>query len=145
MPTVRIDDEVYEWLQSLAVPFQDTPNSVLRRVAGLEDASTSQTEIQTNSTMSESENEGEKMASTRTSGRELSRTFGISGKQSLYSDTGTFYENLTRFPGILWDRHGYVRFLAEDDYLRSPYLQIGKKLNVPNGGISSIPGYTWAR
>lgn len=36
MPTIRIDDEVYEWLQKMARPFEDTPNSVLRRVAGLE-------------------------------------------------------------------------------------------------------------
>jgi len=36
MPTVRIDDEVYEWLQRMARPFEDTPNTVLRRVAGLD-------------------------------------------------------------------------------------------------------------
>ena len=35
MPTIRIDDEVYAWLQNLARPFEDTPNSVLRRVAKL--------------------------------------------------------------------------------------------------------------
>jgi negative regulator of replication initiation len=38
MPTIRIDDEVYAWLQSQARPFEDTPNSVLRRIAGLDDA-----------------------------------------------------------------------------------------------------------
>lgn len=38
-PTVRIDDEVYAKLQSQAVPFQDTPNSVLRRVLGLPEVS----------------------------------------------------------------------------------------------------------
>ena len=37
MPTVRVDDQVYSWLQSLARPFADTPNSVLRRVAGLDE------------------------------------------------------------------------------------------------------------
>jgi hypothetical protein len=36
MPTVRIDDEVYERLQRDAVPFVDTPNTVLRRVLGLD-------------------------------------------------------------------------------------------------------------
>jgi hypothetical protein len=35
MPTIRIDDEVYAWLQSLARPFEDNPNSVLRRIAKL--------------------------------------------------------------------------------------------------------------
>ena len=37
-PTIRIDDEVYTWLQSQARPFDDTPNSVLRRVSGLDEA-----------------------------------------------------------------------------------------------------------
>jgi hypothetical protein len=35
-PTIRIDDEVYGWLKEQAEPFDDTPNSVLRRVAGLD-------------------------------------------------------------------------------------------------------------
>jgi predicted CopG family antitoxin len=30
--TIRIDNEVYEWLQSKAVPFKDGPNNVLRRL-----------------------------------------------------------------------------------------------------------------
>lgn len=34
-PTIRVDDEVYKSLQAQAVPFQDTPNSVLRRVLDL--------------------------------------------------------------------------------------------------------------
>lgn len=38
MPTIRIDDEIYDWLQKMARPFEDTPNSVLRRVAGLDDS-----------------------------------------------------------------------------------------------------------
>ena len=37
MPTIRIDDEVYTWLQNLARPFEDTPNSVLRRIAKLDE------------------------------------------------------------------------------------------------------------
>ncbi len=35
-PAIRIDDEVYVWLQQQAKPFEDTPNSVLRRIAGLD-------------------------------------------------------------------------------------------------------------
>jgi hypothetical protein len=37
MPTIRIDDEVYDWLKKLACPFEDTPNSVLRRIAKLDE------------------------------------------------------------------------------------------------------------
>jgi len=32
MPTIRIDDEVYEELKKLAEPFQDAPNDVIRRM-----------------------------------------------------------------------------------------------------------------
>ncbi len=35
-PAIRIDDQVYAWLQEQAKPFEDTPNSVLRRIAGLD-------------------------------------------------------------------------------------------------------------
>jgi hypothetical protein len=35
MPTVRIDDEVFEELKKLAEPLVDTPNSVLRRLLAL--------------------------------------------------------------------------------------------------------------
>jgi Mrr N-terminal domain len=31
MPTIEIDTDVYDALKTLAVPFEDTPNSVLRR------------------------------------------------------------------------------------------------------------------
>jgi hypothetical protein len=36
-PTIRVDEEVYAWLQKQATkPFEDTPNSVLRQIAGLD-------------------------------------------------------------------------------------------------------------
>jgi hypothetical protein len=35
-PTIRVDEDVYERLQREAKPFVDTPNSVLRRLLGLE-------------------------------------------------------------------------------------------------------------
>jgi hypothetical protein len=37
MPTIRIDDEVYDWLKDQAEAFVDTPNSVLRRLSGLDE------------------------------------------------------------------------------------------------------------
>ncbi len=36
MPTIRIDDDVWRFLQSKAKPFEDTPNDVLRRELGLQ-------------------------------------------------------------------------------------------------------------
>lgn len=38
MPTIRIDDEVWKELKKRAVPLEDTPNSVLRRLLKLESA-----------------------------------------------------------------------------------------------------------
>lgn len=35
-PNIRVDDEVYGFLKERAEPFADTPNSVLRRVLGLD-------------------------------------------------------------------------------------------------------------
>ena len=37
MPTIEVSDAVYEYLRDKAVPFEDTPNSVLERVFGLQD------------------------------------------------------------------------------------------------------------
>jgi DNA-directed RNA polymerase subunit alpha len=34
--TIRVDDEVFAWLQKKAVALVDSPNSVLRRVAGID-------------------------------------------------------------------------------------------------------------
>lgn len=36
MPSIRIDDEVYGFLKQRAEPFVDSPNSVLRRLLGLD-------------------------------------------------------------------------------------------------------------
>lgn len=40
--TIRVDDEVYAALQDQARPFEDTPNSALRRVLGIDEAEKSQ-------------------------------------------------------------------------------------------------------
>jgi len=45
MATIRIDDDVYDWLKNMAQPFEDTPNSVLRRVAGLDNSSRKETKM----------------------------------------------------------------------------------------------------
>jgi hypothetical protein len=42
MPVIRIDDEVWKFLQESARPFVDSPNDVLRRLLGLSEGSSSQ-------------------------------------------------------------------------------------------------------
>ncbi len=147
MPTIRVDDEVYAWLQSQAVPFEDNPNSVLRRIAGFN----SPERVELKAAISENsggEGETKNMKKTNVlsfrgqshSGKELSRKWNVNVKHALYHQDGTFYENLRDFPGALFDPNGYVIFNTEQEYYSNPYLNIGKKLNVIRG-IASMPRY----
>ena len=36
MPTIEVDDDVWQWLKEHARPLEDTANTVLRRIAGLD-------------------------------------------------------------------------------------------------------------
>lgn len=140
MPTIRIDDDVYSWLKSQAIPFEDTPNSVLRRLAGLDtnkDAAIKRTK--------EKKGEDQMITAIRTSGRRwngklLKDLWNVDVVHALYHKDGTFFENLHDFPGALFDDNGYVIFKTEREYNNCSYLDIGQKLNV-HQGISSIPGY----
>ena len=138
MPTIRIDEDVYDWLKSLATPFEDNPNSVLRRVAKLDEGATKP---------DNPKNRG--LSSTKITGNELTKEYGLDVKfnvtQSRYSQNGNWYENLTSFPGALWDSHGYIVFQDVLQYERCHQLNIGKKLNVSGSGISSVAGYTRVR
>lgn len=151
-PVIRIDNEVYSWLQKNARPFEDTPNTVLRRIAGLE--------IEQPKTMSDTEEEGQvdtaqigtdlskrnmELKEDRTmNGRQLNEKWGVRAKHALYHKDGVWFNNLERFPGALFDPDGYILFKTEEEYLKCPYLKIGKETNVPKG-IYSIPGYVKKR
>jgi hypothetical protein len=73
-------------------------------------------------------------------GRELNRRWGVGAQHALYSRYGTWYHNLERFPGALFDEHGYVLFKTKQDYRNCRQLHITKDLNVPDG-IAKIHGY----
>ncbi|HEY40677.1 MAG TPA: hypothetical protein G4O18_02330 [Dehalococcoidia bacterium] len=140
MPTIRIDEDVYSWLKSQAVPFKDTPNSVLRRLAGLDTNKRAVIE-----TRKEKKGEDKMITAIRTSGRRLTGKllndlWEVHARHALYHKDGTFFENLRDFPGALFDAHGYMIFQTEQEYNNCPYLDIGQKLNI-HKGISSIPGY----
>ena len=155
MPTIRIDDEVYVWLQKQARPFEDTPNSVLRRIANFEkpigrapeksnpetlERVTVETTMSAPSTISNSQNHNSGRRPPMANARSLSRDWKVSVRHALFHRDGCWYNNLERFPGALFDPDGYVRFETEEEYLNSPYINVGKQTNVPNS-ISSIPGY----
>ncbi len=147
MPTIRIDEEVYVWLQSQAVPLEDTPNTVLRRIARLDIPK--KEKVESDDQLNSQRRGGtEEMATkslhqrdtSRLNGKKLSKRWNVDVRHKLYHRDGTFYENLSDFPGALFDPNGYIVFKSEQEYINCTYLNIGQKLNVSQG-ISSIPGY----
>jgi hypothetical protein len=128
-PTIRIDEEVYKWLQTQAMPFEDTPNSVLRRIADLDKKLPITNKYK-----------GGNDKMDKVDGKTLNELWKVGARHSLYHKDGCWYNNLTDFPGALFDPNGYILFNSEADYLKCPYLKITQETNVP-GGISTIPGY----
>lgn len=145
---IRIDDEVWTWLKQNARPLEDTPNSVLRRIAGLDQPySELSRDAQANSrpprgaghkAVSRIPGLGAKQRTN--SGQRLKEEWKIPAQHVLYHKDGNYYNHLLRFPGALCDPRGYVLFKTGQEYHKSPYLQHGQQLHVPNG-ISSMPGY----
>jgi hypothetical protein len=147
LPTFRVDDEVWEWLKGHARPLEDTPNSVLRRIAGL-DSEPGDLELDEGGTAASP------MRLARPKGpakggsnvisnyaRNLAKSWRVNVEHGLYHKDGRFFMHLLRFPGALFDSHGYVVFKSEEEYRRNPYLRhYATRLHVPKG-IASIPGY----
>ena len=145
MPTIRIDDEVYAWLKLQAVPFEDTPNTVLRKFAGLSKRITITGNEPKDLGKAKANNlqeteKGIMNRMTKQRGKYLARLWKVNVVHALYHHKGTYFHHLRDFPGALFDPNGYVVFSNEKDYVNSPYLQHGQELHVPNG-IASIPGY----
>ena len=76
----------------------------------------------------------------RNIGKELNERWKVGAAHALYSEKGTWFHVLERFPGALFDAHGYVVFPTKRDYETCPQLSHGKELNV-RGGISSLTNY----
>jgi hypothetical protein len=139
--TILVDDEVYRWLQSVAVPLDDTPNSVLRRLAGLDkhpverdrEAAQDAAAVTTNGSLA-----GRRALT----GDQLISRWRIPARQARFHRDGCSYELLTRFPAALCDRKGFIVFETEDDLRACMGIRIGKQVHV-RGGIASLPGYRW--
>jgi 5-methylcytosine-specific restriction protein A len=71
----------------------------------------------------------------------LNEGWGVGAAQVRYSDDGHWCATLARFPGALFDAHGYVLFATEEEYRTSPHISVGKQISVPKPGISAMPGY----
>jgi len=75
---------------------------------------------------------------------ELNKKWKVGAKHALYIHDGHWYHCLTKFPGALFDKNGYILFATEDQYRASAYLKIYKEANqvsIKPPGISAIPGY----
>ena len=73
-------------------------------------------------------------------GKYLNKRWNVGVKQALYRENGTWYHKLQRFPGALFDRHGYIVFENKQEMMECQQLQIGKQISA-RYGISNIPGY----
>ena len=132
MPTIRIDEEVYEWLQQQAMPFEDTPNLVMRRIAVLDIGDVDQ---------SGADRSGSRNRRVRSAnGRRLAIRENLKVKKAYYHWEGTFFEPVHEFPVALFDEEGYVIFDSEHEYLNHPDVERGKKTNIPKG-IASFSTY----
>lgn len=153
MPTVRVDNEVWQWLQRHARPFEDTPNTVLRRLAGLDEptpaeASEDGLSARLKHSTSSARDGGQLGHRTvpnprhnrQVTGESLNRRHHLGLRHALYHKDGTFYERLARFPGGLCDPTGYVRFDTEHQFTQDSRISVGQKVNV-QGGIASHPRY----
>ena len=74
------------------------------------------------------------------SGKNLNREWNVGAAHALYRLDGKWYMPLKKFPGALFDKHGYIRFRTREDYEGCKYLRIGVEVTVPDG-INRIPGY----
>ena len=143
-PTIRIDDEVYKWLQSQAIPFDDSPNSVLRRIAGLDDTrqehglKPSQTSPSATPRSGRQNGRRDRLAR----GNQLIARWKIPVRQARFRRDGTWFASLTRFPAALCDCNGYVVFGTVADLNRCPDLTVHPSGQITGErGISIIPGY----
>src|SRR5690606_8459850 len=73
-------------------------------------------------------------------GSYLNKILSINAKHALYREDGKWYHNLSRFPGVLFDKNGYIIFHKEEDYIKNPNLQIKKDLHIIDG-IENLANY----
>jgi len=70
----------------------------------------------------------------------LNKRWGVDAKHALFHKDGTWFNNLKRFPGALFDSNGYVIFDTLHDYLNCEAVRVTQQTNVTDG-ISKLPQY----
>jgi lysyl-tRNA synthetase class 1 len=75
-------------------------------------------------------------------GKMLNEKWGVGALHALYRADGKWYHWLTKFPGALFDRHGYILFATKEEYEKYPGLSIGAKNSVHVlAGIRKLSDY----
>ena len=73
-------------------------------------------------------------------GKYLNKVLEINAKHALYREIGDWYHHLKKFPGVLFDRNGYLIFQTKQEYNSHPSLKHKKELHI-KGGIELIKEY----
>ncbi len=73
-------------------------------------------------------------------GSYLNDFWDIGAEHALYHKDGNWYHQLKKFPGVLFDSHGYILFETADEFFNCASLHIRKDVRAPQG-ISSIKEY----
>lgn len=75
--------------------------------------------------------------------KKLCKKHGITAAHSLYREDGRWYHVLKKFPGVLFDKNGFVLFGSQIEFADCKELRIYSEKDqvVVASGISSIPGY----
>jgi hypothetical protein len=80
--------------------------------------------------------------------KKLKKQWGVQCKHALYRENGTRYHCLKAFPGVLFDKKGFMKFDTKEQYYECKELKIYPLSSKGSGhctaakGISSIHGYT---
>jgi len=79
----------------------------------------------------------------RITGERLNVLYRLGGAQARYRQDGKWYHPLRRFPGILFDGAGYVRFESPSEYEACDQVKKGPDPNQIHveKGIARIPTY----
>lgn len=81
-------------------------------------------------------------------GEKMSREWGVNANHSFFDKHGLWYHAFERFPGALFDTHGYVMFETREAFDASPFINVNygtNSVHVRAPGISAIPGYVRIR
>ena len=73
-------------------------------------------------------------------GKKLNEAFEFNSKHTYFFHQGNWYHHLKKFPSVLADLNGYVRFENEQEYLNNPDLKHGQRLHIKNG-IKSMENF----